>query len=350
MKVSLRGGVYWYDFSIAGQRYRASCFTDDEDKAKRVLAQKYEAAWNEERLGDKPRRTWTEAMERWLSEHRHKRTHDGDVKHGRWWSEKFAQRKAQYLDQITPDLVKLIRDSEVGRPKERGGEPIKPATVNRKIAFLRSVMNAAAREYQWIDTAPLFRFLPGEVERVRFLTPPELQRLLMALEEPYRSMALLAVATGLRQANVVNLTWDQVNFGARTLTFPGLVMKNGQPLTIPMSESAMNAIRPWVGKHEDRVFIGEDGKPVKAVNSKMWRRALNKAGITNFKWHDLRHTWASLMRQSGKDLAVIQELGAWQSEKMVKRYAHLSVDHLAAHVSVMDQVLNPGLVQIRHSA
>jgi integrase len=354
MRVFKRGEMYWYSFTVNGKRHRQSCETTDEDKARRVMAKHYEEAWAIERLGLRQRRTWEETLKRWLGEHEHKRTYSGDVAHGRWWSEHFAKRGITYLDQITPDVVKAIRDAKVGQQRERGGKPlagksVSPATVNRKIALLRAVMNAAAREYLWLDSAPLFRLMPGEVERVRFLTPPEVQRLLAALPEPYSSMALLAVATGLRQSNVLKLTWPQVDFGHRTLTFPGKLMKNGQPLTLPLTEMALQAIRPWVGRHAERVFVTDEGRPVNGVQSKMWRAALKKAGIEDFRWHDLRHTWASLMRQNGAGLAVIQELGAWQNERMVRRYAHLSVSHLAEHAAMMDRVLDPGMASRNRS-
>jgi integrase len=275
------------------------------------------------------------------------------VKRGEWWTAKFKTHKVKFLDEINADVVRLIRDEEIGRPRQRNGKPIAPATVNRKIALLRAVVNAAAREYQWLDQAPLFRCLPERNERVRFLSPAEVQRLLSVLEEPYRSMAMLAVATGLRLGNIKDLTWEQVDFGRRQMTFPGVVMKNGMALTIPINDTALQALRPWVGKDVGRVFVKPDGKPVREVPSKMWKRVLEKAGIDNFKWHDLRHTWASLMRQSGEGLDKIQELGAWQDARMVRRYAHLSVDHLAKASSAIDRVFEPGseaCVQIRHSA
>jgi hypothetical protein len=70
------------------------------------------------------------------------------------------------------------------------------------------------------------------------------------------------------------------------------------------------------------------GKPINQVNTKAWKDALKRAGITNFRWHDLRHTWASWLRQNDVPTWVLQELGGWKSEVMVRRYAHMSVKHL----------------------
>jgi integrase len=348
MAIYLRNEVWHYRFVINGVRYRGSCKTGDEK-----LAQEYEDnlkadAWRRKHLKHSVRHTWAEALDRWLKDHAHKRTALSDVQFGRWWTEQFAAARVRFLDEVTPDVVMAIRDAEIGRPRQRNGKPIAPATVNRKIAMLRSVINAAAREYQWIEQAPLFRCLPERNERVRFLTVPELQRLIGALEEPYRSMATVAVSTGLRFGNIARLTWEQVDFVRRVMTFPATVMKNGLPLTIPINDTAMSAIRSWLGRHDLYVFVRSDGQAVKQIPSKMWARTLREAGIENFRWHDLRHTWASLMRQSGQGLDVIQELGAWQDSRMVKRYAHLSVEHLLSHSKTIDSLLPGGVAQNGH--
>ena len=350
MSISKRGNVWCYTITIGGKRYRGSCNTEVEREAMEFHDRLRADLWRGVSLKQKVRKTWSETLDRWLSEHKHKRTAKADIGFGDWWSARFAEHKVKFLDEITPDLVKQIRDKELLVPRVRNGQAKKPATVNRKIALLRAVVNAAAREYQWIETAPLFRLLPERNERLRFLTPTEVHRLLAVLEEPYRSMAQLAVSTGLRQGNVLKLTWEQVDFQNRVLSFPDKVMKNNLPLVIPMNQTAMEAIRPWVGKHERYVFVRSDGTNVRQVCSKMWKAVLKEAGITNFKWHDLRHTWASLMRQSGMGLDVIQELGGWQDSNIVKRYAHLSIDHLSQHSEVLDGVLKPVKTRFGHIA
>jgi len=341
MAIHKRGKVWWYRFSVNGRVYRGSCRTDDERLAREYHDRIKADAWRLRYLRDTVRRTWTETLDRWLHEHRHKKTHTDDIAYGNWWSGRFEQHRVVFLPQVTPDVVKTIRDLEISRPRQRNGKPIAPATVNRKIALLRAVINSAAREYQWLDVAPLFRCLPEKNERVRFITPPEINRLLQALAEPYRSMAMLAVATGLRLGNIKRLTWEQIDFARRQMTFPESVMKNGLPLSIPINDTALNALKPWVGKSKEWVFIRQDNNPVKEIPSKMWKQALIKAGLTNLKWHDLRHTWASLMRQAGEGLDKIQELGAWADARMVRRYAHLSVRHLSDAASTMDRVLVP---------
>ncbi|MFW2850397.1 tyrosine-type recombinase/integrase [Sphingomonas sp. TX0543] len=81
------------------------------------------------------------------------------------------------------------------------------------------------------------------------------------------------------------------------------------------------------GKHESHVFTFR-GNPLRNASTRAWRKALTESGITNFRWHDLRHTWASWLRQNDLPTWVLQELGDWKSEAMVRRYAHMSVKHL----------------------
>ena len=88
----------------------------------------------------------------------------------------------------------------------------------------------------------------------------------------------------------------------------------------------------WKGRNEKYVFVFE-GKPAVQTATKTWRTSCTSVGLRNFRWHDLRHTWASWHAQDGTPLNVLQELGGWESAEMVRRYAHLSTVHLAGYVN-----------------
>lgn len=92
-----------------------------------------------------------------------------------------------------------------------------------------------------------------------------------------------------------------------------------------------------VGKHRTHVFTYR-GKPLRSANTRTWRAALKVCGIRDFRWHDLRHTWATWLRQNDVPTWVLQELGGWKSESMVRRYAHMSVKHLQPYA---DQLIFP---------
>jgi integrase len=352
-----RGEVWNASWYVDGKRFRYSSKTSDKNEAREFFAKKYAKSFDVRGADKKVRRTWIEASTRYIDEHEHLKSIKNYRRHLEWWSGVFAKEKIVYLDQISPDVVKDIRDRELKRPLEHCKDRDRsPADVNHKLSFLRAVVNAACREYRWIEVAPLYRFLPHNGERRRWLTPTELNRLLQALPEPYSSMAQLAVATGLRQANVLGLKWEDVDLMNRTATFKDKVMKNGEPFSIPLNQTAMGVLRKQIGKHQEYVFRRKDGQRIYGVPSNVWNKAVEVAGLDNFHWHDLRHTWASLLRQSGKvDLSLLQELGGWKSAKMVQRYAHLSVEHLSSSADILDSVLSvsgqkPQLIHIQSNA
>jgi integrase len=104
--------------------------------------------------------------------------------------------------------------------------------------------------------------------------------------------------------------------------------KGRKAIGIPLNAEAILVLRRQVGKHPRFVFTYR-GKPVRNVNTKAWKAALGRAGITDFRWHDLRHTWASWHVQVDTPLNALQELGGWESVDMVRRYAHLAPEYLA---------------------
>jgi integrase len=349
MKIFKRGSIWWGSWTLDGERHRVSSGTGDERFAKEFLSKKYSESFREDRLAEKKRRTWVEASERYLDEHQHRKTVAAYQTQSAWWTEQFKQRKVEYLDDIEPDVVKKIRDAEYARPKQRGGSKRSPADVNRKIAYLRAVMNAAYREYRWFgngEEPPLFRFIPGEIERERYLTAAEATRLSKALPTPYGEMAMMAVATGLRRSNILRMRWEYVDLGSRSIKLPGEIMKNGQALRIPLSGMAVDVLRGQFGKSKEWVFPKECGNPATEIPSKVMAAASEKAGLEDVRWHDLRHTWASLMRQQGLPLEVIQELGGWRDARMVKRYSHLSIDHLLEAAKQLDKAFGGGVSTI----
>lgn len=331
MPIYQRNNKGWsYAINLKGKVYRGSCKTEDKAQAIEFHDRLRAELWRGRVIKDVQKRTIHDAIDKFLREHQHKRSLKDDERYGQWWKDQFKSAQVALLEEVTPDLVGALRDKEVSR--------VSVATVNRKIAFLRSVVRAASLEWLWLDKAPKFRLLAGEVERRRFLEPHEIGRLVGQLPAPFSDMALLAVSTGLRQGNVFGLKWSEVDLPRRRLVFSGMVMKNGMAFSIPLNDTATEAIRGWLGRHETHVFV-RNGRPVTELPSRLWAASVKQAGLENLRWHDLRHTWASLMRQAGVGLSDLQELGGWESSVMVQRYAHLNVEHLAPKAAVLDGVL-----------
>ena len=141
-------------------------------------------------------------------------------------------------------------------------------------------------------------------------------------------MAVFSLATGLRRANVTGLRWSQVDLENRRAWVHPDEAKARKAIPVPLNDDAVRSIRKQLGKHGEYVFSFR-GQPVRQVSTKAWYAALTRAGIEDFRWHDLRHTWASWHIQGGTPLFALQELGGWESAEMVRRYAHLAADHLS---------------------
>lgn len=166
--------------------------------------------------------------------------------------------------------------------------------------------------------------------RIRFLTRDEAQRLLAELPEHLADMAAFSLATGLRRANVTGLQWSQVSLVRRQAWIHPDQAKARKAIAVPLNAEAVALIRKQIGRHPTHVFSYR-GRPITQVSTKAWYLAQQRAGIEDFRWHDLRHTWASWHVQGGTPLYALQELGGWESPEMVRRYAHLSVEHLAPY-------------------
>jgi integrase len=149
-----------------------------------------------------------------------------------------------------------------------------------------------------------------------------------ALPDSLRDMAIFSLASGLRAANVTGLRWSAVDIGRRLAWVHPDEAKARKAIPVPLNGEAVSILQKQIGKHREVVFTFK-GKPVEQLSTAAWYKALKRARIENFRWHDLRHTWASWHVQSGTPLHVLQELGGWASYSMVQRYAHLAADHLA---------------------
>ena len=159
------------------------------------------------------------------------------------------------------------------------------------------------------------------------LTREEATRLLAALAPHQRQLMRFALATGLRQSNVLHLKWSQVDFERRTAWIHADEAKAREAIGVPLNGEAMAVLRDERGKHPTSVFTFHR-RPLKSMNTKAWKKGLKRAGIENFRWHDLRHVWATWHVMAGTTLGELQELGAWKSETMVKRYSHFAPEQL----------------------
>ncbi|MBI1731878.1 MAG: site-specific integrase, partial [Gammaproteobacteria bacterium] len=166
------------------------------------------------------------------------------------------------------------------------------------------------------------------------------------LPEHLAAMVRFSLATGLRQKNVTHLDWSQVDTARRCAWIHADQAKAGKPIAVPLNDEALAVLEKQKGLHDAWVFPYQ-GEPVEQPNNWAWRKALKRAGITNFRWHDLRHTWATWHMQAGTPLFALQELGGWASTEMVRRYAHLSSEHLAKYADRMAETSRVSTIRLR---
>ena len=327
MPIYLRNDVYYVDIRTkGGRRIRQSAGTKNKHEAQRLHDKlKYEL-WQHEHFDEKPKRLWEEAAVRWIKEKEsEKKSIKDDISRLRM----LPKLRGVYLHHMSRDFIMEVVD----------GLPCGNSTKNRYIALIRAILYKARDEWNWIDKAPKLKLKKEAAHRVRWLKPEEAERLINALpDNHWRSIAIFSFCTGLRQRNVFGLRWEQVDLDRKTAWIYPDETKSGRPIGVPLNDVAVRVLSERMGIHETYVFTNRENKPVSALSSKMWKRTLERAGISNFRWHDIRHTWASWLVQRGVPLLALKEMGGWERLDMVMRYAHLATDHLTAHATVLDNL------------
>lgn len=314
-----------------GRRLQQSTGTGDKAKAQELHDKLKASLWDQDRLGIKPKRTWNEAVVRYLDETSGKASQTTDKVHLRWLH--------QYLDGVDLNAIKRETLDSIMAARRKTG--VKNSTVNRTMEVVRAVLRKAVNEWDWIDKAPVVRMLPEPNRRVRWLTREEADRLIAQLPKHSVPLVEFSLETGLRRSNVTGLMWSQVDLTRRCAWIHADQAKARKAIAVPLSAKAVIVLREQIGKHPTHVFSYQ-GKPIGQVNTTSWRAALKRAGIENFRWHDLRHTWASWHAQAGTPLHVLQELGGWECAEMVRKYAHLSSEHLVDYAEKMSSVGREG--------
>jgi integrase len=328
MPIFKRGNTWWVDITTpSGERIRRTARTNIRTQAQELHDKLKSEAWRVGQLGEKPDRTWDEAALRWLKETEHKASHRQDMRQVAWAQQYFRGR---YLSEITRDLVAQVAEAK----RQESSAP----TANRYLAMIRAILRRAAFDWEWIDKPPLIRLFPESKRRVRWLTPEQARTLLSELPEHLAEMMRFSLATGLRQKNVSRLEWSQVDAERGAAWIHADQAKGRKAIAVALNGTALAVLDRQKGRHPQFVFTFE-GQPVGQVNTKAWRKALKRVGIEDFRWHDLRHTWASWLTQNGVPLNALQEMGAWQSSEMVRRYAHLAPEQFKRHAEVVDDLM-----------
>lgn len=263
--------------------------------------------------------TWDKAAERWHLE-------------GLDRARETLRREAQLLRWLWPRIAAFtlpeIRRAVILDLRQQA---LAEGWSNRSANYLTQLVCTvlrAAHDWEWISTPPP-RIKPLRLPppRERWLTPAQAAELLAALPATVSDMASLALDTGLRRSNITGLRWEWIDLASGTILIPGASMKARKPLAVPIASPQAEAV---LMRWRERRLPGcpyvfhNQGKPILQPNGKAWLRTLERLGLEDFRWHDLRHTWASWHVQARTDVRVLQEMGGWKTPAMVTRYTHLN--------------------------
>jgi integrase len=245
------------------------------------------------------------------------------------------QRDKLLAEETTRFVTPAIGDPEVDAKRERSKR--EGSTVNRFLAALSSCFAHGVKTLEWLERNPCERVkkLPENKGRVRFLSDDERVRLLNACRantDLYLAV-VLSLTTGARQAEVMGLHWGQIDFERQVITLHKT--KNGETRAIALVGEALTLLLARREVHnfkDDRIFPPTvRAKKTKYLDLRVhWEAALKSAAISDFHWHDLRHTAASYLAMSGVSLVEIAKILGHRTLQMVARYSHLSDGHIVA--------------------
>ena len=247
--------------------------------------------------------------------------------------------KGKYLYEITTEKIEEF--------KAERSKTVAPATVNRELATLGTMLNKAVA-WGKLEKSPAqnVKFLREPKGRLRYLEIAEIQRLIINCSDKLRPIVILALNTGMRRGEILGLKWkDNIDFQREIIRITDT--KNGEVKTLPMNATVKQTLMK-ISRNPNSpfVFCGKDGQPYHDIR-KSFFTALKEADIMDFRFHDLRHTYASQLVMSGIDINTTRELLGHKDLRMTLRYAHLSPDHKKRATDLLGQRL--GAVVLKSS-
>ena len=331
-----RAGVWWCCIRHNGRKIQKSLETSDRKLAKdieaKIRTEIVEGSYFEKLIGRN--KTFRDMMDKFIKEHAP--TVSNSMQRG--YSIILRKHLLPFfggsnLLSISPKMIS-------GYKVSRRGAGAKPATINRELAMLSKAFSLAVKEWEWLKDNPVSR-VPKEKENNvidRWLTKDEEKRLLDNSPEWIREIIIFALNTGLRQEELLSLEWPRVSIFRKTILIKET--KNGKPKTLPLNKFALGVLeqRSKVRSiKNDFVFFNRNGKKINPHNLRTsFYIAIRKAEIEDFRFHDLRHTFATRLAQAGVDLYKISKLLGHEDINTTQRYAHHCPDSLRDGVEALE--------------
>lgn len=292
--------------------------------------------------------TVEELIDRYIKYELPKRNSDQEkfLLHLNWWKTKIGK---YYLSSINTPLIteyKQVLENEPSKHVVRGNKTLSKATVNRYLSTLSIVFSFAVKDWGWMSENPVYnvRKETEDNSRVRFLKKEEISSLLRECKKSSYELylvVLIALTTGARYNEIISLTWKDVDLVNNYFYF--MNTKNGDNRGIAIPKRVQNELKEYSKiRNLKNKFLFPGNNPNKPCDRiKAFNNAVKRAGIEDFRFHDLRHTAASYLAMSGKTLLEIAEVLGHKTLQMVKRYSHLAQKHTADIVEDMnDKMLN----------
>lgn len=327
-----RNKVWWMGFAYHGKWVRKSTEATDRRLAEAILG-KVRTSILEGKYFEKlqeQERTVKEMLDRYFDEHGHtlRTAHALQLTAKRVCAVLGADR---VLAEITSDEIARYKTT-------RAADGVGPSSINRELALLSAAFNRARRHWKWCRENPVSDagLCPGEVVRDRWLTPEEEARLLPACPPWVQEVVGFFLHTGLRFGELAALTWADIDLQRKLLIVQQ--SKNKTKRTVPLNHAAMAILRSRIRSTKTNVvFYTKRHAPLR--ESPVWhvfKAASTRAKVENIRLHDLRHTFATRLVQSGQDLYGVQRLLGHKTAAMTQRYAHHSSESLRAVVEALD--------------
>lgn len=267
--------------------------------------------------------------------------YDGILPMIKIWEDRIGYMK---VGELSKDIIMQERDRlKTRHVKDDPKRPmVSNAAVNRTVAVLKCALNVAVDEWGWIAYNPLsgVKALPEPKGRTRFLQGDELDRLLAAARRSENrallAIIVLAITTGARRGEIENIRLKDINFDTKQILLP--MTKNGKPRVLHLKGYALDLVTAIYEKSKPKqVYLFVSSHDLKKTNDfrTAWRSTIRRAGIEDFKFHDLRHSAASFLAMNGAGLHQIAEILGHSSFHVTKRYTHLLESQTAEVVENM---------------
>ena len=241
-----------------------------------------------------------------------------------------------WLKSLGDISIKEIKVSSISHSLSTLPSHLSNASINRHKAALSGALTFACRKgYIKTNPARIIPSLPENNKRTRFLSEAERTSLLKACNASHWNklylIVLLAITTGARKGELTQLRWNDIDFERRTAYVS--TTKNGQPKVLPLTDSVIQELQLFNKNDSSLIFASKIKEEVAYCFTKPWKKALKDVEIKDFRFHDLRHSCASYLAQSGASLLEIADVLGHKQISVTKRYAHLCIEHKSSLIN-----------------